>query len=152
MIYLICDGDYSDKSNVGYFTTLEEAEKYCAVHNTYIEETELIQADFANITVNREYVFGFSIKYGPGSGWGPVYYCGEKRKVFCRCGLDLPSPKDWGVTVYVTADTRDRAEKIAQDIFAEFKQYVADASENNNTSDARRSVFELMDSKYGRGE
>jgi len=33
MIYLVMQGEYSDRHVVGYCTSKEEAEKYCAVHN-----------------------------------------------------------------------------------------------------------------------
>jgi len=138
MIYLIVTGYYSDWSVVGYSEDKNDAEKFCANHNYKIEDENsecyydddyyIIECN--NIQMNNnikniklmyehEIVFDFYKRFRNEKGMRNEpdryeFYTGEKRKPKFKCS-------DIWFSVKVTAENREKAEKIAQDYYAEFK-------------------------------
>ena len=144
MVYLVVTGCYSDWSIVGYSNNKDDAEKFCANHNYkmkdenseyyydddyYIIECNKIKTNdkIKNIKLlyEHEIVFDFykwgnykKIKTENGMRDEPdryECYVGEKRKTKFICNKNM-----W-FAVKVTTDSRGKAEKIAQDYYAQFK-------------------------------
>ena len=127
MIYIVKCGYYSDVENVGYYDNLEDAEQFIAQENAkgggiwgddyYVEELDKMTAP-KKVKLYRHHEVVFDI--GKGMRQEPNrydVYAGEKKETTMR------SEYLW-FSIYVTADTRKKAEKIAQDYYAEFLSFV----------------------------
>ena len=155
MVYGVVAGYYSDWHIVGYSNNKVDAEKYCAEHNlkTQDENSEFYYDDdyyiikIGNIKINddiknikllyeHEIIFDCDdeMRNEPERY---EYYVGEKRKISFRYSRRLRN--NW-FAVKVTADSRAKAEKIAQDYYAKFKY-------NKETFDLNVAM-KLMNVKY----
>lgn len=126
-IYLIIGGEYSDWYIKGFRYNKEEAQQYCAEHNRrlkynefFVEEVNMIQ----NIPkLKLPMYIEYDITFDYGKGMRPInmihetIYTGEKRKSFFRCN---PNLQIWWFNVRVTADSKDKAIKIAIDYYNKF--------------------------------
>lgn len=131
MVYLVVEGEYSDWHVFGYFKNELDAENYCLLKNSedeydeyYVLPIEELNIDISKIdmTKRKEYYIVFYNDIGITEHTeSPDIYVGEKRKVRFRCKFNSPNP--WFMVI-VTADNKNKARKIAQDYYAEFKYNV----------------------------
>ena len=136
MVYAVFCGCYSDWEVKGYFTNKEDAEKYCAIKNSKLNEEDYnfdelyvvplseINTEEVDLNVKLKYhheiVFDFETSRHIGMRNEPeryAYYVGKKKETTFKC-----NPMMW-FSVSVTADSREKAEKIAQDYYAQFLYY-----------------------------
>ena len=151
-IYGIFSGCYSDWNIHGYFESREEAERYCALKNRadkredywdseyYIIDASHINENIEDVSLNyyHEVVFDFrgnegEIRKEPNRY---EYYIGEDKKPNIRWNT-LREERGW-ISFSFNCDTREKAEKIAQDKFAQIlyeKQEIG----------SWRKTFELME-------
>lgn len=67
MVYGVFDGEYSDWGVRGYFSTREEAEKYCCIHtDCYIRKMKDLSSeeDLSDVVVYYEQEIGFECECG----------------------------------------------------------------------------------------
>jgi hypothetical protein len=126
-VFAIFSGEYSDWEVHGFFTNLEDAEKYCVVKNEnisygefYVEEISNIIADVSDVKVIRVHEVVFDITRN-----GMVMRNEPDRYKIKSAKSTLPqiSVDRGGIWIAVrgiVAETRESAEKIAQDKLAEF--------------------------------
>ena len=117
MIYVVTCGEYSDWWIKGYFETREEAEKYCLKDtDSHIEGVELLSLteNQKKITYLKHHEVVFDKK---DNKWimrvepdRYKVYEGKRQATNYRIWLDTSI-----FYVEVTAETREKAEKIAQD-------------------------------------
>lgn len=128
-IYLVVSGEYSDYGVHGFFTDKTKAEKYCALKNSSdkcydiysVEECVNLQNGFieSGIVVKYEHAF-YVDKHGVFRDY-PYFDI-----VICSKGTNKiknHQRKSGGhiVYVYLNEVNRDKALKIAQDMYAKFK-------------------------------
>lgn len=131
-VYGVFSGYFSNWNIHGYFNTLEEAEKYCALRNKnleyyydnyYVVKIPKIEADVSNIKLKyyHEIIFDFDtgMRNEPNRY---SYYIGEKNKPLTIQYNVFANKKGW-ILFKLTCETRQKAEKIAQDKYAEFLTY-----------------------------
>jgi len=131
MVYGVFGGEYSDWSVEGYFNNREDAEKYCAARpraGFYVKGIPKINADVKNVRVKyyHEVVFDFF----SGMRNEPTryeYYCGKDklRKIVHNA---FPNGGGW-ISISTMAETREGAEKIAQDIWTKFLSYYSETQD-----------------------
>lgn len=126
MVYLVVEGEYSDWHVFGYFRNELDAENYCLLKNSedeyneyYVLPIKELSIDVSKTDMTKEYRIVFYTNSGvPNQIDSPDIYVGEIRKVRFRCKLDSPNP--WFMVI-VTAENKNKAKKIAQDYYAQFK-------------------------------
>lgn len=123
MVYGVFDGEYSDWGVRGYFTTLEEAEKYCAIHtDCYIEEMSNLEKeeDLSEVELYYEYGVVFD-KTDAGYKMRPkTYYEFYQNTTGLKNNKVTWNPERW-IDFQINSTRRDdeaRCEKIAQDCLA----------------------------------
>lgn len=137
MIYGIFSGAYSDWNVYGYMTDKDEAEKYCALKNKqnddewdryYVIEINHIHANVKNVKLKYYHtvVFDFNddMRFDDNMRSEPdryEYYIGENREPFTRYNI-FKNGEGW-VSFSFNCDTREKAEKIAQDKYFQFQAY-----------------------------
>lgn len=127
-VYAIFSGCYSDWDVHGYFLDETKAQKYCALKNKkqgendfYVEKIDFINADVTEVKL--KYYHEVTFQFGKGmvkESDSYDYYSGEDRKpriTYSGCG--------W-ISFEFNCETREKAEKIAQDKYAEFLCYYAE--------------------------
>jgi hypothetical protein len=129
-VFGIFSGEYSDWQVHGYLNTEDEAEKYCALKNKgldfdkyyYYKELPLIKADVSNVKINYYHCVVFDFEYGMRNDPdGYEYYTGEPKKPQTIYNL-FRDNQGW-ISFQFNCETREKAEKIAQDKYAEFLNY-----------------------------
>ena len=133
-IYGIFSGAYSDWQIHGYMTDRNEAEKYCALKNKenddewgryYVIDINNIYADVKDVKLKyyHEVVFDFNkgMRNEPDRY---EYYIGEDKKPTNRCNIFRHG--DGWICFCLNADSREKAEKIAQDKYYQFLAYKSD--------------------------
>lgn len=122
-IYLVIYAYYSDWRIYGYFTTMDEAEKYVVSHPSdelEIHEIECLdnQADLSNVSV--KYEFSAVFKSDDSEPCRMDEYFDIYQSPYLRSN-HIDGRYSW-IRVYVNLDKRDKdlAEKIAQDIFYQY--------------------------------
>ena len=139
-IYGVFDGEYSDWSVRGFFTSEEEAQKYCAVHtDCYIYEMNNLNGseDLSSVKLAYEHTIVFNmegdeingrtiLKGTPSMRNEPdrymAYDCKNKRHNSVE-GLFCPAYFHW-ISFCINTNKpndRKRCEKIAQDYLASMK-------------------------------
>lgn len=119
-IYIVTDGVYSDYHIEAVFTTRENAERYAAIHScSYIEEYE---ADAIQVQGNIDIYVIHKFDVYKGDFNLDAHYYSDKKFTAVR--------KGWlsDAEVYVSLDKFDKkkAEKIAQDMYAQWKYEQSD--------------------------
>jgi len=145
-IYGIFSGCYSDWSGHGYFNTLDEAEKYCAIKNSgskdswdkyYVINLEQIMADVSRVKLKcyHEVVFDFD----SGMRQEPKryeYYTGNEERSSKITYNTFRNSNGW-ISFQFNCESREKAEKIAQDRYSEFLVYY---SENGTYEKAAKLI------------
>ncbi len=113
-IYIVTDGEYSDYGIEAVFTDKKQAEMFAALHHCkYVEEWESDTASFEGDI--KPYVLHKFVAGGHGMRYSDSYYNnGKITKVVKEHG---------DIVVYVSLDKYDfdKAQKIAQDMLAEYR-------------------------------
>ena len=137
MVYGIFSGEYSGWEVEGYFLNRKDAEKYCAVRNRkdgysgfYVVKIKEIKANVEKVQLKyyHEVVFDFN----KGMRKEPTryeYFCGKDRPKRIIYNLS-PTCNGW-FSVSLMAQTRQKAEKIAQDIWTKFLSYYSETGDYN---------------------
>lgn len=136
-IYLVNSGCYSGIETHGYFTTIDEAEKYCAYRNSkmqsedsyydeqwdsyWVSKVDKIVADVSSVDLKRYHEVLFNIDR-LGSTIPSVTMRDEPDRYSIYIGeTKSPSVEYQGykwIAFHITNDDRSVAEKIAQDMMA----------------------------------
>lgn len=125
-IYLIVSGEYSDYGVHGFFTDKTKAEKYCALKNSLdkcydiysVEECGNLQKGFIESGIEVKYEHTFYVdQHGIFRDW-PWFDIVIRSK-----GTNRIKRRDDGyiIYVYLSEANRDKALKIAQDMYTKFK-------------------------------
>lgn len=125
-VYLIMVGEYSDKQCVGYCTSQEEAEKYCAVKNStsgawdYLDTYYVEEAKCLDRAVNNHPTLGRAVRMQLSMSGDLLY---KENYISCRVAPDVSEyGKD---TVFVRVWQKevdyDLALKAARDLLAKWK-------------------------------
>lgn len=127
MVYGIFSG-YNEPIGYGYKKTLDEAEKYCAVHNQekdwldryYIIPLNEIDGDtgLEDVQLHRHYTFTFDFEDGtirtPAKEY--EFYVKGIKNIEFEC-----FPRFY-FRVHLTANTKEEARDVAEIIYKEFKE------------------------------
>ena len=124
MIYAVMYSYYSDWEIYGYFTSREEADKYCIAHKNevlYVKEIPCFDntEDLSHIALKYEYSVFFSFTNN---------HCSNKEGYTCYQDEFLRSNKlessdihSWiRVHVNISEPNEERANKIAQDLYYQY--------------------------------
>lgn len=135
-VYGIFSGCYSDWEVHGFLEDKEEAMKYCAIQNErneydsyYTLEIDKLNVKISDVKLKyyHEVVFDFGI----GMRKEPdrfEYYIGEDKQ------SQIKYSSIW-ITFKFNCETREKAEKIAQDKYSQLLQYY---SENNSYTESAK--------------
>ena len=129
MIYAVMYANYSDWELYGYFTTLEEAEKYVVKYpkrELHIEVLDCLdgQEDLSTVKVRYEQVVTFDYVEGAWrcevSKWSPDIY----QSPYPRSNKVNFTPYNGRTAIWVntTENNPELQKKIAQDIFYQFME------------------------------
>ena len=120
-IYLVMQGEYSDKVVVGFFDSHDDAHRYAIVRNRsddgyHVEECRRIDAEIEQFPLYYEHEVVFDLIKGvprmrKGEDARYDVYAGERRKTR---GSYHANPRIY--IVRTTTTSREKAEKIACDI------------------------------------
>ena len=111
-VFLVEEGEYSDRRVVGVFSTEEKAKHYC--------EKIDAGADWEEIEIDKEVKPEYWFNVGISLYTGQIFYCDhttfEKEKSITEHGIDLYNRyKEVYINVKTPARDRDHAIKIAAD-------------------------------------
>ena len=133
-IYGIFSGAYSDWNIHGYMTDRDEAEKYCAFMNKkynnnnndwdsyYIMDINHIRANVKDVKLKYFHTVVFDFDTGMRNEPDRYkYYIGEDKEPFNKYNT-FRGGGGW-VSFYFNCDSREKAEKIAQDKYYQFLAY-----------------------------
>lgn len=140
-IYGIFSGEYSDWNVHGFFEDKIKAEKYCAYQNCdyYVLELGNIESgltmNFDNVKLLYEHEIVFDFKFAlqdiemRKEPERYRYYTGKLRPNF----IDYNKQYGW-ISFHINTDSsgRNKAEKIAQDLYFQFKYYYAEDNDFDN--------------------
>lgn len=136
-IYGIFSGCYSDWDVHGFLEDKEEAMKYCAIQNERRSEYDsyyVVKIDKLNVKmadVKLKYYHEVVFDFGKGMRKEPdrfEYYIGEDRQP------KITYSSMW-ICFNFNCETREKAEKIAQDKYAQLLHYY---SENNSYTESAK--------------
>lgn len=144
-VYGIFSGAYSDWSVHGFLEDEEKARKYCAVQNErlgedsydsyYIVEIDKMDVEIKDVKLKYYYTVTFRFdssptKYTMDESYYD-YYIGEDKKSYTKY-----NNRGWGwISFHFNADTKEKAEKIAQDKYAQLLYHY---SENNDFDESAK--------------
>ena len=132
-LYVLFHGEYSDWECVGYTETLREAKKVCDCHadeHWYYEKVYKRKARVRRLYYEHCFWYDiFNKRYEMNSEYRCRCYSGKKPK---NCVVDIrDNPFSLGtiayqrnafcVGVYLDKEDKERAKKIAQDLFAKWQ-------------------------------
>ena len=121
-IFLIMAGEYSDRHCVGYCTTEEEAQKYCAVKNSTgsYEDHDYEEAECLNGAVNGHIDLGVSVDILLTSNGTVISVC-DKICTRHKPIVQMKSSGRVSIRIWQKEYDRGRAVKVAQDSFYKWK-------------------------------
>lgn len=135
-IFGIFSGAYSDWQIHGYMTDRDEAEKYCALKNKeyndkwdayYVMDINYMNTNIKYVDVKLKYYHEVVFDFNKGMRNEPdryEYYIGENREPTNKCNI-FRNGDGW-ICFCLNADSREKAEKIAQDKYYQFLAYKSD--------------------------
>lgn len=144
-VYGIFSGAYSDWNVHGFLEDKEKARKYCAVQNErlgedsydsyYIVEIEKMDVEIKDVKLKYYYDVTFRFDSSPTKYTMDEasydYYIGENKKPYTKYNNHV-----WGwISFHFNAETKEKAEKIAQDKYAQLLYYY---SENNDFDESAK--------------
>ena len=152
VIYVISEGEYSDRHPVGYVTSLDDAESYCVSNQDngwYNSRSFDAIPLFTGIKQVKRYyrhevVFDFPAKYRGFSG-GMRKEPNRYKYTLDPLGYNDITWRGYGwVAFMINTESHDRAlpEKIAQDLYAEFNDLSSQFGE--------KKAYEIMDDRLKR--
>ncbi len=134
MIYGIFSGAYSNWQIHGYVTDRNEAEKYCAFKNSkdsdswnqyYVVDINHIHSDVKDIKLKYYHTVTFDFDTGMRNEPDRYeYYIGENREPYAKYNV-FKSGRGW-VSFSFNCDSREKAEKVAQDKYFQFQSYISE--------------------------
>ena len=127
VIYVISEGEYSDRHPVGYVTSLDDAESYCVESDNNWASRSFDTVPLFTGIEHKKLYFGHEIVFDfPNKSRG---FAGGMRKEPNRYNYKVTSDTNNDITwrgygwvaFTINTESRDRAlpEKIAQDLYAE---------------------------------
>lgn len=129
--YGIFSGAYSDWQIHGYMTNRDEAEKYCALKNEknnykwdtyYVMDINHIHANVKDVKLKYYHEVMFDFNTGMRNEPNRYeYYIGENREPLSKYNI-FKNDSGW-VSFKFNCDSREKAEKIAQDKYYQFLVY-----------------------------
>ena len=125
-VYGIFNGEYSDWNCLGFFTDELEAEKYCALMNSKNDGCYVVKID--NLTgkvdlskIKPKYVYLFSESFNDFWSNSQEILCNGHEQWISEVRYTRNDNAKYMITVITTEKNRDKAVKIAQDMFAKYK-------------------------------
>jgi len=151
-IYAIMNSYYSDWNIHGYMEDKDKAEKYCAFKNQtadefnqlYVIDLNEINADVSKVVLKYYHSVCFDFPNGMRDEDDRYkYYVGEDIPSDTRYNL-FKDNTGW-INFSFNCETRKKAEKIAQDKYAQFMSYY---SENQNYDMSARLIGAISFNDY----
>lgn len=129
-IYAVVSGQWYEFHGIdGYFKNEQDAMKYCALKNTeveyeddeyYIVNLEEIKEDVSKVELKYYYKIVFNFNTGIKKEC-KYYYTGKDKEE--KISFNVYKDVNGWIAFEFTCDSQEKAEKIAQDKYAEFLAY-----------------------------
>lgn len=129
IIYTVREGDSYDSAICGYFTSREEAEKYCVLNEgefgCFIEEAECLDnsTDLSDIKVYYNYIITYSKVGDAGTAWEEAHLNYMPTGYVCADGVSISITPRFGLCLrfYITLNQRNHelAKTKARDMLDE---------------------------------